>query len=136
MSQRPASAAPSASQRSRFSRNSAAQQQSEALIGAGAAAATSKAGTRMTAFSLVRPATSKTTNNPTRTLHDPESYWNNKMQKSAKYFHSTRVQTCSHILKKNGKTVAVQFPLEKTGWKAPYSYQNVKKSSETQSWSQ
>ena len=44
------------------------------------------------------------------------------MDKSAPYFHNTRVQTCSHILRQNGKAVAVQFPLEKTGWKAPTSY--------------
>ena len=55
--------------------------------GAAAAASSSKFGARQTAFSLVRPATSKATNNPTRTLHDPEMYWNNKMQRSAKYFH-------------------------------------------------
>jgi len=57
------------------------------------------------------------------------------MDKSASFFRNTRVQTCSHIVTKNGKTVAVQFPLEKTGWKAPTSYQNTAKSSEIQSWS-
>lgn len=60
--------------------------------------------------------------NPERTLHDPSQFWDTKMDKSAPFFHNTRVQTCSHIVTKNGKTVAVQFPLEKTGWKAPTSY--------------
>jgi hypothetical protein len=35
---------------------------------------------------------------------------------------------------KNGKAVAVAFPLEKTGWKNPNSYANTAKSSETASW--
>ena len=34
---------------------------------------------------------------------------------------------------KNGKAVAVAYPLEKTGWKHPNSYVNTKKSSETES---
>jgi len=69
-----------------------------------------------------------------RTLHDKEEFWQTKMDKSAPFFKNTRVQTCSHIVRKNGKAVAVQFPLEKTGWKAPTSYQNTKRSSETTSW--
>ena len=69
-----------------------------------------------------------------RTLHDKTQFWQTKMEKSAPFFRGTRVQTCSHIVRKNGKAVAVQFPLEKTGWKAPTSYQNTKKSSECQSW--
>ena len=72
---------------------------------------------------------------PGRTLHDPHSFWDTKMDKSAPFFHNTRVQTCSHIMTKGGKTVAVQFPLEKTGWKAPTSYQNTAKSTEIASWS-
>ena len=68
--------------------------------------------------------------NPARTLHDPSSFWDTKMDKSAPFFRNTRVQTCSHIVTKNGKTVAVQFPLEKTGWKAPTSYQNTQRSTE------
>ena len=51
----------------------------------------------------------------TRTIHDPEKYWNNKMAKSSSYFKQTRVQTWSHVLYKNGKAIAVAFPLEKTG---------------------
>ena len=73
--------------------------------------------------------------NPARTLHDPSNFWDTKMDKSAPFFRNTRVQTCSHIVTKNGKTVAVQFPLEKTGWKAPTSYQNTQRSTEIQSWS-
>ena len=66
-----------------------------------------------------RPQTSM---NPGRTLHDPETFWDTKMDKSAPFYKNTRVQTCSHIVTVGGKTVAVQFPLEKTGWKAPTSY--------------
>ncbi len=80
-----------------------------------------------------RPTTSM---NPSRTLHDPTKFWDTKMDKSSQFFKNTRVQTCSHIVTKNGKTVAVQFPLEKTGWKAPTSYQNTARSSEIASWSQ
>ena len=49
-----------------------------------------------------------------RTIHDPEKYWNNKMAKSSTFFKQTRVQTCSHVLYKNGKAIAVAFPLQKT----------------------
>lgn len=83
---------------------------------------------------ISRP-TSTVKGKPERTLHDPLSYWDTKMDKSAPYFRNTRVQTCSHILRQNGKSVAVQFPLAKTGWKAPTSYQNTARSSEVMSWS-
>ena len=73
--------------------------------------------------------------NMQRTLHDPMKYWDTKMDKSSAFFRNTRVQTCSHIVTKNGKTVAVQFPLEKTGWKAPTSYANTARSSQIESWS-
>jgi len=39
-------------------------------------------------------------------LHDPETYLKIKNDKSAQYFLNTRVQTCSHIIRKNGKAVA------------------------------
>ena len=67
-------------------------------------------------------------------IHDPKKYWDIKMKKSASFFLGTRVQTCSHIIKKGNKMVAVQFPLEKTGWKNPNSYQNMTKSTEVESW--
>lgn len=35
---------------------------------------------------------------------------------------------------RNGKAVAIAYPLEKTGWKNPNSYNNTKKSSEVESW--
>jgi hypothetical protein len=35
---------------------------------------------------------------------------------------------------KNGKAIAVAFPLEKTGWKNPNSYANTKRSAEVESW--
>ena len=53
-------------------------------------------------------------NRMTRTIHDPDKYWNNKMAKSSTYFKQTRVQTCSHVLFKNGKAIAVSFPLQNT----------------------
>ncbi len=55
------------------------------------------------------------------------------MQKSSNYFKGTRVQTCSHVMMKNGKAVAVSFPLEKTGWKNKNSYAHTKKSEEVRS---
>ena len=53
------------------------------------------------------------------------------MTESAPFFRTTRVQTCSHVMMRNGKAVAVAFPLEKTGWKNPNSYVNTIRSSET-----
>merc|ERR1712166_2889 len=69
-----------------------------------------------------------------RTLHDRETYLKLKTELSAPFFVKDKVQTCSHIMRKNGKSVAVAFPLEKTGWKAPNSYNNQKRSAETKSW--
>lgn len=57
-----------------------------------------------------------------------------KMRESAPFFKDTKVQTCSHIVVKNGQAVAVAFPLEKTGWRHPNSYVNTVKSSEVESW--
>ena len=68
-----------------------------------------------------------------RTIHDPREFWNNKMAKSSTFFKQTRVQTWSHVLYKNGKAIAVAFPLEKTGYKNKNSYVNKKRSSETKS---
>ncbi len=68
-----------------------------------------------------------------RLIHDPEFYKTKKMQESANFFKSTRVQTCSHVVMKNGKAVAMAFPLEKTGWKAANSYVNTKRSTESAS---
>ena len=63
--------------------------------------------------------------NPHRTLHDPSTYWDNKMDRSSPFFRETRVQTCAHVKSQiNGKSYAVGFPLKKTGWKAPNSFQN------------
>ncbi|CAI2382144.1 unnamed protein product [Moneuplotes crassus] len=56
-------------------------------------------------------------NRMSRTIHDPSKYWETKMAKSSNYFKQTRVQTCSHVLYKNGKAIAVAFPLEKKGLK-------------------
>ncbi|CAI2373873.1 unnamed protein product [Moneuplotes crassus] len=57
-------------------------------------------------------------NRMARTIHDPSKYWNTKMTKSSNYFKQTRVQTCSHVLYKNGKAIAVAFPLDKAAKKA------------------
>ena len=56
-------------------------------------------------------------NRISRTLHDPQKFWGTKMAKSSNFFKATRVQTCSHVLYKNGKAIAVAFPLEKTAAK-------------------
>ena len=68
-----------------------------------------------------------------RSLHDLDAYKQKKMTESSPFFRSTRVQTCSHVIMKNGMAVAVAFPLEKTGWKNPNSYANTKRSSEVES---
>lgn len=126
MSQRPASAAPS--QPSQFDRvsNYTGSRRPQSNFGNRAGQVTQKVGA---------PSPYTDNLNPAGTLHDRDQYWQTKMEKSAPFFHNARVQTCSHILRQNGKSVAVQFPLEKTGWKAPTSYQNTKRSSETGSWS-
>lgn len=69
-----------------------------------------------------------------RTLHDKEAFMTKKVTESAPFFRQARVQTCSHVMMKNGMAVAVAFPLEKTGWKHPNSYANTTKSSQTDSW--
>ena len=69
-----------------------------------------------------------------RLIHDPEEFAQKKQEKSAEFFKKTRVSTCSHIVRdKQGRSFAVAFPLEKTGWKNPGSYQNLNKSSEVES---
>ena len=70
-----------------------------------------------------------------RSLHDLEVFKQKKMEESSPFFRTARVQTCSHVMMRNGKAIAVAFPLDKTGWKNPNSYGNVKRSSETESWS-
>lgn len=70
-----------------------------------------------------------------RTLHDLDAYKSKKETESSPFFRTARVQTCSHVMMRNGKAIAVAFPLEKTGWKNPSAYGNVKRSSEVDSWS-
>ena len=56
------------------------------------------------------------------------------MKESAPYFRKNKVATCRNILMNyDGKSVAVAYPLDKTGWKHPMSHQNMNKSSETMS---
>ena len=69
-----------------------------------------------------------------RSLHDLKVYMDKKQTESAPFFRTARVQTCSHVMVKNGKAIAVAFPLDKTGWKNPNSYNNTKRSSELESW--
>lgn len=54
-----------------------------------------------------------------------------KATKSPQFFQSTRVDSCQFVSTKNGQTVAVSFPVTKTGYKAPNSWVNQKRSSET-----
>ena len=54
-----------------------------------------------------------------------------KVSKSPKFFQSTKVDSCQYVSKKNGQTVAVSYPVTKTGYKAPNSWVNQKRSSET-----
>lgn len=70
-----------------------------------------------------------------RSLHDLDAYKIKKLEQSSPFFRTARVQTCSHVMMRNGKAIAVAFPLEKTGWKNPNSYGNTKRSSEVDSWS-
>ena len=69
-----------------------------------------------------------------RLIHDPDKYKQIKWDKSNPYYRDCKVTTCSHILTSvDGRSVAVAFPLEKTGWKNPTSHQNMNKSSEIES---
>lgn len=70
-----------------------------------------------------------------RSIHDLEAFKQKKTEESSPFFRTARVQTCSHVMMRNGKAIAVAFPLDKTGWKNPNAYGNVKRSSETESWS-
>jgi hypothetical protein len=54
-----------------------------------------------------------------------------KVTKSPQFFQSTRVDSCQYVSTKNGQTVAVSYPVTKTGYKAPNSWVNQKRSSET-----
>ena len=56
-----------------------------------------------------------------------------KSTKSPNFFQSTRVDSCQYVVTKNGQTLAVSFPVTKTGYKAPNSWVNQKRSSETMS---
>jgi hypothetical protein len=53
-----------------------------------------------------------------------------KSTKSPKFFQTTRVDSCQYVSTKNGQTVAVSFPVTKTGYKAPNSWANQNRSSE------
>ena len=63
-----------------------------------------------------------------RYIHDPELFRSIKKEKSAAYFNDNKVYTCTYIKMKNGgqkQAAAIAYPLEKTGWKNPASYQNL-----------
>jgi hypothetical protein len=56
-------------------------------------------------------------------LHPPTIYHPIKMNQSAAYFKDNKIHTCKKILMKYDKqTVAVAYPLERTGWKNPFSH--------------
>ena len=66
---------------------------------------------------------------PTKQIHDKEQFKKIREQKSDAKFLGTKIpQTCSHYIIKRNKAYAIPFPLEKTGWKHPNSYQNSAKS--------
>ena len=73
---------------------------------------------------LRRPQSAQVTGKiGTRLIHDPTKYKQIKYEQSNPYFRDCRVTTCSHILTGvDGRSVAVAFPLEKTGWKNPMSH--------------
>lgn len=56
-----------------------------------------------------------------------------KQTVSSPFFRSTRVVTCQYVVTKSGQTRAICFPQKKTGWKAPNSWNNQRRSSETTS---
>ena len=71
---------------------------------------------------------------PARWLHPPAIYDPIKFTESAEYFRGNKVKTCKKLLMKYDKqTLAVAYPLPKSGWKNPFSHQNMNKSSETMS---
>lgn len=49
------------------------------------------------------------------------------------FFNNTRVRTCQTVRVSNGVPFAVAFPQKKTGYKAPNSWVNQRRSSETSS---
>lgn len=53
-----------------------------------------------------------------------------KSTKSPQFFQTTKVDSCQYVLNKNGQTVAVSFPVTKTGYKASSSWANQSRSSE------
>ena len=56
-----------------------------------------------------------------------------KMSKSAPFFRNTRVSSCQFVQSAKGKPVAVAFPQVKTGYKAPNSWVNQRRSAEVMS---
>lgn len=56
-----------------------------------------------------------------------------KSTKSDPFFRNTKVQTCQFIQIFNGQPRAVAYPQKKTGYKAPNSWVNQSRSSETES---
>lgn len=49
------------------------------------------------------------------------------------FFRNTRVESCKYVLGNNTFAVAIAYPHKKTGYRAPYSYINTIRSTETQS---
>ena len=60
-----------------------------------------------------------------------------KISQSSPFFRSSKVLSCSKVLVRNGRnSVAIGFPLDKTGFMAPGSYANFSRSPEAKSFSQ
>ena len=54
---------------------------------------------------------------------------------SSPFFQTTRVSSCQFVRAKGGQAYAVCFPYKKTGWKAPNSWNNQRRSAEVESMS-
>ena len=54
---------------------------------------------------------------------------------SSPFFRSTRISSCQYVRARGGKAYAVSYPYQKTGWKAPNSWNNQRRSAEVESMS-
>ena len=52
---------------------------------------------------------------------------------SSPFFRTTRISSCQYVRAKGGQAYAVSFPYKKTGWKAPNSWTNQRRSAEVES---
>ena len=54
---------------------------------------------------------------------------------SSPFFRTTRISSCQYVRSKGSQAYAVCFPYQKTGWKAPNSWNNQRRSAEVESMS-